>query len=82
MDHSVDIRNCLDGRTQRVVVNRSMFKWRSVMNGVLKDLVLGPALFHIFVGEMGNRIECTLSKFADDSKQCGEVDVLEGRCVI
>ena len=82
MDRSVDIRSCLYGRTHRVVVNRSMSKWRSVTNGVLQGLVLGPAQFYIFVGDMGSGIECTLSEFADDSKQCGEADVLEGRGVI
>ncbi|GAB0205679.1 mitochondrial enolase superfamily member 1 [Grus japonensis] len=46
------------------------------------ESVLGLALFNIFVGDMDSRIECTLSRFADNTKLCGGVNMLEGRDAI
>jgi len=59
-----------------------MSKWRPVTSDIPQGLLLGPALFNIYVSNMDSRIKRILSKFADHTKLCGAVDTLEGRDTI
>ena len=52
------MRNWLQDCTQRVVINVSVSRWRSVVFLI----VLGLMLFNIFISDTDSGIECSLSK--------------------
>jgi len=67
------IREWLNNRYQRVVINGTNSDWISVLSGVPQGSVLGPILFIIYINDLDENIKNAIFKFADDTKLIGKV---------
>ncbi|KAK4831032.1 hypothetical protein QYF61_014920 [Mycteria americana] len=67
-----------DKKAQRVVISGIRSSWRPVTSGVPQELIL----LDIFINDLGDETECTLSKFADDTNLGGVGDTSDGCAAI
>ena len=74
------IKEWLNGRKQKVVLNGCESKTAIVTSGVPQESVLGPLLFMIYIDDIDTAIDTLLvimKKFADDTKVAAAVDSYE-----
>lgn len=64
------------------MISMAESSWRHIVNGVPQGSILGPILSNLFISDLGNGIEHTLSKFAVDTKLGGVADTPVGCAAI
>ena len=63
------VEKWLIDRGQRVVVDREVSNWKSVLRGILQGSVLGHILFLLYINDLDDDIITSkVLKFADDTK--------------
>ena len=67
------LKNYLENREQRVVLNGQTSEWRKIMSGIPQGSVLGPLLFLIYINDLPDGINSLCKIFADDTSLFSKV---------
>ena len=67
------LKNYLENREQRVVLNGQTSEWRKIMSGIPQGSVLGPLLFLIYINDLLDGISSLCKIFADDTSLFSKV---------
>ena len=68
------IKNWLNGRSQRVILNGVFSEWTEVLSGCVQGSILGPLIALCLLDTVDDHISfCKVSKFADDNKFYGTI---------
>src|ERR1051325_11243316 len=78
------IKQWLNGRKQRVVINGEYSEWVDVTSGVPQGSVLGPILFVVFINDIDEQIRnsTVYLNFADDTKLADKVGTVLDRVAL
>lgn len=60
--------NCPSAQAQGVVISSTESSWRQIISGISQGSVLRSVLFSLFIYDLNDEKECSLSNFADDTK--------------
>ena len=62
------LKNFLNDRKQKVVINGKFSKWSDVLSGIPQGSILGPLMFIIYINDLPGVVGSVCKLFADDCK--------------